>query len=242
MNNKKTINEKILIYTPHTAWFQTNEKQPRLLKNSGFAFVPNPLIYGLCCPSTLSDYVVYKSARRTGPCLRFLDIENPSAPRNPMFKEDASGLTVKLTRKEQENSPSKRKATVKRTGGRPAPRTPTRGLEFQSDQRREKEGAATSRSGTDSRSSTSENLALSSKRINQKATPEAKQKQHPTKLPTRKSNRARQSTLAGALVNPFPKNVVEDTLQSPTKKFSIDSPIDRRTGHQEAKTPEQCQV
>ena len=39
--------------------------------------------------------------------------------------------------------------------------------------------------------------------------------------------------------NPIPINVVEDTLQSPTKKFSIDSPTDRGTGHQEAKTLEQ---
>ena len=78
-------------------------------------------------------------------------------------------------------------------------------MEFQSDQRREKEGAPTSGSANDSGSSTSQSLAPSPKRINQKATPEAKQKQHPTKLqPTRKSNRARQSTLGGALGNPIP--------------------------------------
>ena len=112
----KTIDGRILTYTPHTAWVQTKGKQSRLLRNSGFAFVPNPLIYGPCCPSTLSDYVAYKSARRTGPCLRFLDIENSSAPRHPMFKEDAIGLPVKLTRKEQQNCPSKRTATGKRTG------------------------------------------------------------------------------------------------------------------------------
>ena len=82
----KTIDGKILTYTPHTAWVQTKGKQPRLQRNSGFASVPNPLINGPCCPSTLSDHVAYKSARRTGPGLRFLDIENPSAQRHPMFK------------------------------------------------------------------------------------------------------------------------------------------------------------
>ena len=42
----KTIDGKILTYTRHTAWVQTKGKQPRVLRNSGFAFVPNPLIYG----------------------------------------------------------------------------------------------------------------------------------------------------------------------------------------------------
>ena len=147
---------------------------------------------------------------------------------------------MKLTRKEQ-NSPSKRKAKGKRIGERPTPKTRTRGMEFQSDQRREKERAATSGSTTDSGSSTSESLALPPKRVNQKATPESKQyqsKQLQSK-PTRKSTRARQSTLAGALGNPITINAVEDTLQSPTKKFSNDSPTDRRTSSQETTTPYQ---
>ena len=38
----KTVDGKILTYTPHTAWVQTFGKQPRLLRNSGTAFVPNP--------------------------------------------------------------------------------------------------------------------------------------------------------------------------------------------------------
>ena len=37
----KTIDGKILNYTPHTAWVQNFGKQPRLLRNSGTAFVPN---------------------------------------------------------------------------------------------------------------------------------------------------------------------------------------------------------
>ena len=58
----KTIDRKFLTYTPHTAWVQTFGKQPRLLRNSGTAFVPNPVIYGPCRPSRLSDYVAYNSA------------------------------------------------------------------------------------------------------------------------------------------------------------------------------------
>ena len=52
----KTIEGKILPNTPHTACAQDFGKQPRLLRNSGFAFVPNPLIYGPFRPSRLSDY------------------------------------------------------------------------------------------------------------------------------------------------------------------------------------------
>ena len=61
----KTIDGKILTHTPHTAWVQTFGNQPRLLRNSGTEFVPNPLTYRPCRPSRLSDYVAYKSARRT---------------------------------------------------------------------------------------------------------------------------------------------------------------------------------
>ena len=153
-----------------------------------------------------------------------------------MFKEDASGLAVRLTRKEQQSSPTKRKATGKRTGGRPTPKTPTRGMEFQSKKRREKESAATSGSTTDSGSSTSENLAPSTKRVNQKTTREAKQ--HQSKKTTRRSNRASVSTNAIALGDPIPINTVGVTLQSPTKKLSIDSPSDKQTNSQEIKTPE----
>ena len=84
---------------------------------SGVELNPDPLIYGPCRSSRLSDYVAYKSARRSGLCLRFLDIEDPTAPQHKMFKEDIeTGLRRKLTRREQaadkeqnsgENSPTK---------------------------------------------------------------------------------------------------------------------------------------
>ena len=134
---KKNYRRKFLYetYIPHTAWVQSFEKPPRLLRNSGIAFVSNPLIYGPCRRSGLSDYLAYKFARRSGPCLCFLDIEVPAAPQHKMFKEDfETGLTRKLTRREQEadnqeqnsgqNSPTKRrtKPTGRRTGKGNKPR------------------------------------------------------------------------------------------------------------------------
>ena len=66
---------------------ETEGKQRRLLRNSGIAFVSNPAKYGPFRPSRLNDYVAYKSARRTGPSLHFLDIENPNAP-HETFRDD----------------------------------------------------------------------------------------------------------------------------------------------------------
>ena len=144
MNKKyKTIDGTILTYTPHTAWVQIFGKQPRLLRNSGAALVPNLVLYGPCRPSRLSDYIAYKSARRTGPCLRFLDIKKPQAPQNPMFKEDSTtGLPTKVTMQEKSAqsqgtskvSPTKRKAIGKRTGKKPVRKlqTPT-GLSLQTE-------------------------------------------------------------------------------------------------------------
>ena len=78
-------------------------------------------------------------------------------------------------------------------------------------------------------------------RVNQKATPGSKQHQSKQlqSKPTRKLNRTTQSTFVGSLGNPITINAVEDTLQSPTKKFSIDSPTVRRTSSREMKTPDQ---
>ena len=105
----------MLTYTPHTSWVQVFGKQPSLLRNSGVSFVSKPLTYGPCRPLRLSAYVAYKSARRSGPCLRFSQIEQPNSPQHPMLKEDAvTGLPKRLTRKEQaaeqQSSPTKRQA------------------------------------------------------------------------------------------------------------------------------------
>ena len=58
--------------------------------------------------------------------------------------------------------------------------------------------------------------------------------------PTRKSGRARQSTPSGALGNPIPTNAVDDMVQSPSKKFSIESPTDKTVSDQKRviSTPE----
>ena len=60
--NYKQKHGKIVPYTTHTARVQTRSKQPRLLRNSGFAFVPSPQIYGSCRASRLSDNIAYKFA------------------------------------------------------------------------------------------------------------------------------------------------------------------------------------
>ena len=138
----KTIDGKILTYEPHTAWVQSFGKQPRLLRNSGTAVVPSPVIYGPCRPSRLSDYVAYKSTRRTGPSLRFLDINDPQAPQHSMFKEHTrTGLPVKISNQEKsqgqgtsKTSPTKRKALGKRTGGKPTRNLQTlRGMSLQTE-------------------------------------------------------------------------------------------------------------
>ena len=165
---------------PHTACVQTYEKHRRLLRNSGVAFVPNPSLYGPCKPSRLSHYVAYKSARRSGPYLRFLDIESPNAPQHPMFKEEKkTGVLKKLIKREKaaghqnnQNSPSKRKA--KTTGKRTRPShklQPTRGLQteenIETPQRSTREMYVGSGSHNDDNSSTtSEDIAPSPKRPN----------------------------------------------------------------------------
>ena len=160
-----------------------------LLGNSGTAFVPNPLIYGPCRASRLSDYVAYKSAWRTGPCLRFLDIESPNAPQYAMFEEDQNtGLPVQITKKQsrqQTSSPTKRmaKATGKRTGGRPLAKSQTRGMTLQTEVPKQKATTTTTTTTTttlenssshsdDNHSTTSsEDIAPSPKRQNKKGTP-----------------------------------------------------------------------
>ena len=83
------------------AWFQAWGRQPKLLRNSRFFFVPNAKVYEPCRPSRLNDTVAYQSARKTCPCLRFLYIEQLKARQQPVFTEDGKRiLPRKLTRKE----------------------------------------------------------------------------------------------------------------------------------------------
>ena len=244
----KTIDGKILTYTPHTAWVQTFGKHPRLLRNSGAAFVPNPLIYGPCRPSGLSDYVAYKPARRSGPCLRFLDIENPTASLHPMFRQDeTTGLPRKLTQKEKvsgkakTDSPTKQKAsaTGKRTGGRPTQKLQTSGMRLQTDIlaktsnndsiiQQPVESDNDDQDNDDKSSVSSEDIAPSPKRQHKKRTPPP-----PPAIstePLRKSTRNRHSALSTAFGNPVPINAINtkhDEKRKTPQQFEIDSPPDK---------------
>ena len=228
-----TVDGKILTYTPHTAWVQTFGKQPRLLRNSGTAFAPNPLIYGPFIPSGLSDYVAYKSARRTGSCLRFFDIENHTAPQHAIFEEiETTGLPKKITKKQsrqQTSSPTKRKAkaTGKRTGGRPPAKPQTRGMTLQSEVPIQK--ATTTRTLENSSSHSDDNhfttsledVAPSPKRQNKKGTPPTPPE------PQKKSAQNRQLALTNAFGNAIPINTITESAGSGKTKeirFEIDSP------------------
>ena len=109
----KTMLGRILSYTPRTAWVQAKGKQPRFSRNSCFAFVPNPLIYGPCLPqhSVIMwhinplgewDFVEYRKPKCTA-----------TSPSSRWTRQDFQGKRI---RKEQQTSPTKLKATGKRTG------------------------------------------------------------------------------------------------------------------------------
>ena len=97
-----------------------------------------------------------------------------------MFKEDeTTGLPVKQTKKQlrQQTSRTKRKAkeTGKRTGGRPPPKPQTRGMTLQRNVTVEKgkttlENSETSHSDDNQSTTSSEDVAPSPKRQNQKET------------------------------------------------------------------------
>ena len=191
----------------------------------------------------MSDYVAYKSARRSGPCLCFLDIEDPTAPQHSIFREDEeTELTRKLTRKEQttlkeqsniQNSPTKRrrKPTGMRTGGRPSDKP--RGMIPSSLEKITKTQAPTTETITHSdtesnKSSNSEAAEPSPKRINQKKTPPATTSTSANMAPSTRSSRHLHSTLAKAFGDPIPINTIDesDTRKKPVN-FNIDSPSDR---------------
>ena len=223
-------------------------KQPRLLRNSGVAFVSNPLINGPCRPSRLSHYVEYKSARRSGPGLRFLDIEDPKTTQRKMFKEDMeTGLTRKLTRREQaankeensgQNSPSKRRAkpTGRRTSERPCnkPRDePRHNGKIQATKATVKaqtqDPSIASETESENSSTTSETSAPSPKRLNQKKRLPTTSTSVTTIL-TKRSVRHRQSTLANALGDPIPISTIDEAKSNlQPVRFNIDSPLDQPT-------------
>ena len=229
---------------------QSFGKQPILLRNSGVAFVPNPLIYGPCGPSRLSDFVAYKSARISGHCLRFLDIKDSTAPHNKMFTEDLeTALARKLTRQEQaadkeqnsgQNSPTKRRArpTGRPTGGRPCYKP--RGLSLDTMEKfnaTKATGKAQAQDTTIARETESRNSSMTSgtsapspKSLNQKKTPPATTSTSATTIPTRRSVRHRQSTLVKALGDPIPFNTIDEAKSDKQPvRFNIASPPDQPT-------------
>ena len=134
------------------------------------------------------DYVAYKLVRRSESCLRFLDIEDPTAPQHSMFREgEQTGLTTKLTEKEQttlqehsnkQTSPTKRRSEPmrKRTSGRPCDKP--REMSLSSLEKSAKTQAPTKETNTlsdteSNKSSNSELAEPSPKRANQKKTPPA---------------------------------------------------------------------
>ena len=202
----KTIDGKILTYTPHTAWVQTFGKQPRLLRNSGTAFVPNPVKYGPCRPSRLSDCFAYKSARRTGPCKKRSASSTTShvqgGHHNGATNQANNSREVSTEPERKQSQSHKKKPTGKRTGGKPVRKLQTqRGMSLET---KIEQIPNMSLEKEDDLSSTSEETTSASpKRQNQKSTPPA--------TATRKSTRNRQATLATALGNPIPISTIQIT-------------------------------
>ena len=118
----KTIDGRLLTHIPHTAWAQTKGKKPRLLRNSGFAFVPNLQYVAHVVPH--HSVLMWHMNPESRTLFAFFRHRKPlctreSALRHPIFKEDASGdyiqgPSVKLTRKKQQTSPAKTKGNWKK--------------------------------------------------------------------------------------------------------------------------------
>ena len=129
-----------------------------------------------------------------------------------MFKEDeTTGSPVKQTKKntltQKMSSPTKRKAkaTGKRTGGRPTQKLQTTRRSLGTDNTLEKKKTEPdSGNCEDNRSNTSsEDVAPSPKRQNQKST-------LPALAPRRKPTRNRQSVLTSAFGNALPINTINE--------------------------------
>ena len=141
--------------------------------------------------------------------------------------------TKKQLLRQQTSSPTKQKAkaTGKRTGGRPTNKLQTRGMSLQTEVAVEKEKTAPENSelshSDDNQSNTSsEDVALSPKRQNQKRTP-------PAQHHSRKSTRNRQSALSNAFGNAIPLNTINEQESNEVQKpkelgFEIDLPADQQ--------------
>ena len=165
------------------------------------------------------------------------DIEDPTAPQHAIFREDeTTALAKKLTRKEQrsaQNSPNKRrgKPMGKRTGGSSCDKPRRMILSYL--QKITKPKASTTETITHSdtesnKSSNSEEAAEPSpNRIDQKNTPPATTSTVENMVPSRRSTRHRQPTLAKAFGNPIPINNINESDSSKKLNFKIDSPSDQ---------------
>ena len=209
--------------TPHTACVQTFGNYSKLLRNSGFALAPNRLIYGACRLSMLNDCDAYKSARRSGPRLRFLNIEQRT-PTAPDVQGGYNNGSPKKKRRRQTQRTSAREISFK---------TELKTTEKdRTDNKTPKTSEKTSSSKQEEESSiTSENSAPSPKLFNQK-------KKTPTAIakPTRKSIRNRQSTVAKAFGNPFPINTIDEIKQEGQKKNKFQHRIANRPDTDNLKT------
>ena len=66
--------------------------------------------------------MAYKTARKPGLCLRFLDIEQPIAPQHELFQKDGeTGLPKKISGKEQKHFERDAEATEKKREAKPQP-------------------------------------------------------------------------------------------------------------------------
>ena len=160
-----------------------------------------------------------------------------------MFREgEQTGLTTKLTRKEQttlqeqsdkQTSPTRRrcKPMGERTGGRPCDKP--REMSLSSLEKSTKTQAPTKETNThgdteSNKSSNSEAAEPSPKRANQKKAPPATTSTSVNMAPRKRSTGHCQSALAKAFGDHIPINTIEEsTTHRKPVNFNIDSPSDQ---------------
>ena len=142
-----------------------------------------------------------------------------------------TGLPVKHTKKskQQTSSPTKQKAkaTGKRIGGQPTTKPQNRGMTLETEVSTEKEkttiGDVESSQDENRSTTSSEDVAPSPKRQNQKTTPPAAEL-------SRRSTRNRQLALSNAFGNAIPiRAIIEPrNLERESRRFEIDSPPEQQ--------------